>query len=360
MSTLEEWAAECVGLAIEVELGWFRPRQSGDLAPSAGAQFGVLPLWRIRDHTVALLARPGTPVASWPGVLLRGEDLWTLSSDRATLVPQLLVRILCRQEGLALAQEWSTVEPGLAALHAHLEGDAATLTAVAASLGSTERPSLADPAGDDERERSRLAGALFRAVDRSPASLLYADWVDASAAGDTPAPTAVEEFGPWARRVVCWSEVLDLAGRGVGRFPAVARHAVIEATAGLDSGVTTRVAWHADVGEGSAETVLLETAMRIRQDPEAQAEYPVASALATAMDSEGPKYRGLAHAEAVVVLKDQGEPERAWDALQSAAWWSSRSLGEVPQFIVEGGRLLAQENGWRDLAAVLERSEVAD
>jgi hypothetical protein len=286
---------------------------------------------------------------------VRDDDCWTVASDRTTLVPQLLVRSTLRtSERRALAQEWSEIEPGLMALHAHAGGNEAAMAAVAEGLGATElsATSATEPADD---ESWRLASSLFRAVDPTPAARQFADWLDALSAGQAPPSAAAEAYGIWSRRVMCWSEVLDLAGRAPVRFAAPSRYSIIEQAAGVDSGVSLRVSWRADIGEGSAETVLLEVAMRIQQ--EANIDDGVTRALALAMDSEGPDYRGLAHAEAVVVLKDRREPERAWGALQSAAWWSSRHLGHMPDFVMNGGRLLAEENGWTDLLSVLERSD---
>ncbi|MEO5851901.1 MAG: hypothetical protein ABIQ15_05260, partial [Nocardioides sp.] len=184
---------------------------------------------------------------------------------------------------------------------------------------------------------------------------LYAQWLDAHSAGQFPAPASTEAYGRWSRRVMCWSEVLELSGRGAPDRSALPRQSIIEGAAGVDSGLSPRVSWRADIGEGSAETVLLESAMRLEQEPDI--EDPITRALAHAMDNEGLDYRGLAHAEAVVVLRDRGEPERAWGALQSAAWWSSRHLGEMPDFVMNGGRLMAEENDWTDVASMLERSQ---
>jgi hypothetical protein len=152
--------------------------------------------------------------------------------------------------------------------------------------------------------------------------------------------------------------VLDFAGRGTGRAPAPWRYRIIEEGAGVDCGLPIRASWQVDVGDGSPETVLLEAAMRV--DQEGSLEDPVTKAMARAMESEGPYYRGLAHAEAVVVLNEQGQPERAWGALQSASWWSARNMGDIPEALLRGANLLAQEQGWAEIFAVLDLGGGAD
>ena len=39
-------------------------------------------------------------------------------------------------------------------------------------------------------------------------------------------------------------------------------------------------------------------------------------------------------------LDERGEPERAWGALHSAAWWGARNVGEAPPAMLDGARLL--------------------
>ena len=83
---------------------------------------------------------------------------------------------------------------------------------------------------------------------------------------------------------------------------------------------------------------------------------PVSIALARALTEQALSYRGLAHAEAVVVLDERGEPERAWGVMQSAAWWAARRTGAVPDAILEGARFLAERHGWADVAWVVARA----
>jgi hypothetical protein len=67
-------------------------------------------------------------------------------------------------------------------------------------------------------------------------------------------------------------------------------------------------------------------------------------------------YDGYAHAEAVVALDESGEPERAWGALHSAAWWGANSVGKAPAAMLDGGRLLAERHGWKDIGWALDRA----
>jgi hypothetical protein len=67
-------------------------------------------------------------------------------------------------------------------------------------------------------------------------------------------------------------------------------------------------------------------------------------------------YEGYAHAEAVVALDERGEPERAWGALHSAAWWGANSRGVAPSAMFDGARLLARRHGWDDIAWAVEQA----
>ena len=353
MTELSAWVAQsrglAVGLGVGAHLALDRPQEVG----ATGLFLGALPLWSAQGHTVALLALPPLPVEGWPGVVIRDDECWTVSSDRRTLLPQLLLRSVLRFPDRAgrLRDAWHDVEPRLQSLHSHLGGDMAGLTTVGRAVASEE---FVKALSGERQSRGieHATSSLFRSIDGSPQAQEYADWLDSVSAGRAAALRDASAYGAWSRRVLCWSEVLDFAGMGVDRPPEPWRQRIIEELAGIDTGMPVRVSWQVDIGDGSAETVLLEAAMRMDQSTSDLD--PVTVAIAEAMEAEGPAYRGLAHAEAVVVLNQRDQPERAWGALQSANWWAARSLGEVPDFIPRGGRLLAQEHGWSDILGLLD------
>ena len=84
---------------------------------------------------------------------------------------------------------------------------------------------------------------------------------------------------------------------------------------------------------------------------------PVVAGIVRALVAEGTSYRGLAHAEAVVVLDERGEPHRAWGSLQSAAWWAARSTGHTPEAMLTGAIFLAERHSWDDVHWVVERAQ---
>jgi hypothetical protein len=75
--------------------------------------------------------------------------------------------------------------------------------------------------------------------------------------------------------------------------------------------------------------------------------------LVKALAIEGVSYQGYTHAEAVVALDEADQPERAWQVLQSAAWWAARRAGHVPDAMLTGALFLAERHGWGNILRVV-------
>ncbi len=65
-------------------------------------------------------------------------------------------------------------------------------------------------------------------------------------------------------------------------------------------------------------------------------------------------YAGLAHMDAARALKKSGQPEDAFAALTSAAYWFGLHGGDERVELAEAAQLLAKEAGWTDTLAALE------
>jgi hypothetical protein len=361
MSGLDAWVIEiskCVReLRSEHVLGVDQPPDSVLSRKVAATGFpAVLPLWTGRRHIVGLLADPLANPETWSGVILQDEQGLTIASDARTLLPQLIVqRVLSNSPDTAeqLANRWSEVGEKALALHRILGGTDDELEAVVAVASD----SVAREAFKYKQDRAAVFEAahssLCRKIDHSEPFVRYADWLDASIAGRWTKPEDPSRYGAWGRRVLCWAQRLAFAQPTMPRVPTTWLHRIVEERAGIDSGVPVEASWSIQLG-ASGEAALIEAAMVIDHEPPSTD--PVSAGIVRAMLAEGTSYRGFAHAEAVVALDERGEPERAWAALQSAAWWAARNTGKVPDAMLEGARFLADRHGWVDVRWVVERA----
>ncbi|HEY5958717.1 MAG TPA: hypothetical protein VIV60_19285, partial [Polyangiaceae bacterium] len=259
--------------------------------------------------------------------------------------------------GAQLAKNWSDHRGPVEALHRWFGGAAESLEAViAVALDVESRRSLLY-AADRIRRYESAHGELFRRVERSSEFAAYADWLDAAIANKWRPIEAPAKYGPWARRVICSAlrfQSGDHDDLGVRREWL---DWLIEGGAGIDSAIPSTPTWDIQVGGSSGETALAEAAGQRDQAKGASREpTKVSDGLTAALLKQGTSYTGVAHAEAAVVLDEDGQPERAWEALQSAAWWSARNSGSTPEAILQGILFLAERHGWTDITWAVQRS----
>jgi len=361
MTALDDWVKE-VRAAVDAlvpgrGLGIGQPPDRALSQQVALAGFpGVLPLWGARRTLFGLRVVPGADPRAWPGVFIQDGQGLTLATDARTLVPQAIVnRHLSGDPAAAerLAGEWGEAGPGTLALHRALGGADEALDAVVATLGEPAAREAFRWREGKEAEFEAAHSALARKIDASPAFVRYADWLDGCIAGACAAPEDAPAFGAWERRVLCLASRLALSRPGTPKLGAPLVLRVVEPDAGIDSAVPGEPSWSIQPGGASGETTLVEAAASLGDEPPAD---PVAAGLVRALTTEGSSYRGLAHAEAVVALDEGGEPERAWGALQSAAWWAARNTGGVPPAMFEGARFLSERHGWADVGWVVQRA----
>jgi hypothetical protein len=362
MSKLDTWFSEIgrsvVALGSEPSIGVSEPPSPALSRTVALTGFpGVLPLWSGRRHTVGLLVKPLSVPRTWPGVILQDGEGLTIASDARTLLPQLIVmRLLSKfpDAGRKLAERWREIGPNALALHRVLGGTEEELEEVVAIARDPARREVFNFRKGQEAAFEEAHSTLCRKIDRSEPFVRYADWLDAWIAGCWIAPQDQAYYGAWGRRVHCWARILASLSPAAPKLASGWLHRIVESDAGIDSGLPARASWSVQAGSASGETALVEAAMEI--DPEPPPTDPVSAGIVRALLTEGTSYRGLAHAEAVVALDERGEPERAWGALQSAAWWAARNTGQVPEAMFEGARFLAERHDWVDVRWVIERA----
>ena len=196
--------------------------------------------------------------------------------------------------------------------------------------------------------------ALARQIDTSDAFNAYADWLDGAIDGDKALPADVEALGAWKRQVAAWAARIAPLPAGASAVPDDVLAELIEAFAGVDVGVPIAATWALRAGAASGETAILSAANKL--DPDNMPADPVAAGLVRALQDQGIDYEGYAHSEAAAARDEQGQPARAWAALNSAAWWMARRVGEAPPAIVDAARLLADRHGWVDIRWTIDRA----
>jgi hypothetical protein len=358
MVKLGEWEADIA--AAVGDLSWpsdicISPIDlNARLALTAKGFFGVLPLWREAEVTAGLLALPNLEPTGWPGIIEKGGQALTLSSDAGTILPRFLMsRFLSNNIAGAkqLSKAWPEAQAGLSALHAVLGGMAETLEVLADVINdSRERRAFEYDAGVEGFETAH--SILARRIDRSEQFSRFADWMDASIAGDPLPRESAQAYGPWARQL--YVRAAGLPDDLVDDLPQATLLELLETFAGIDTAVPNVPTWEARPGAGSGQAALVALAARI--DLDSCPNDPVAAGLLRALRVQGVRYDGYAHAEAVVARDEGGQPERAWGTLHSAAWWAARSIGEAPSAMLDGARLLADRSDWKDIRWVIDRA----
>ena len=129
---------------------------------------------------------------------------------------------------------------------------------------------------------------------------------------------------------------------------------LLEYYGGVGSGVPTEPTWALRPGAYSGAVVASIVAGLI--DGSNLAEGQIQQNIVRMMVDDGVDYNGRAHAEAVALADEGGEPLRAWGLLNSAAWWAAHSLGKVPPAIFDGARLLCDRHDWDDIRWVLNHN----
>ena len=356
MSGIETWCADVERMATAVSAFPSIGIELPAYGALANGMPGILPLWQAHGQTFGLLAEPDVDWPAWAGVVAADGQALTLATDARTLLPQMIVCQLASDPDAArgLAAGWNDHEQALMSLHECLGGSVETLDLVIAAA-SDRKTANALSYGAGVAVSEHIHGELLRQVDQSLAFGRYSDWFDSAVADRWSAPEEPSYYGAWGRRVLCWCNRLsftqpDKPGPSLDQL-----WHVVEGHAGLDSGVPPVATWAVQPGEASAESALIQAALSIDHHP--PVDDPVRQGIKRALLREGSAYRGVAHAEAAVVLDERGESRRAWAVLQSAAWWVARSTGQTPEAIVTGARFLARRHEWADVLWVLEHAQ---
>jgi hypothetical protein len=316
----------------------------------------VYPIGRsFSNSLIGLRLRPGTPLARSPVVSARGAEAVTLCSSPAYLVPTLVFNQMLigeprwREVAKLSAADWA---PAIA-LHRALGGgdDLEGLRAVAADRALAA--SIAVGADDYERWVHAVSGIKSR-LDAAPETATY--WRYAAAVAITKSATPLPDAGGWNGALAA---LAFYASRDEGA-PEAARALQLEAawrmmqappaldTSRSGTGIALVPSSHKSVelGVSAAKVVAKRKPPAWTGDPL----LPAIEQLATTKP-----YDGAAHALAASILARAGDPERAFDALTAAAYWSFHASGSAQPDALDAAVGVARHAGSTDVADALEQ-----
>lgn len=315
---------------------------------------GVLPLWSDNSWTFGLMVVPDCKAKDWPGVMVWREQAISISTDSATLLPRFLVaRHLSNfpDEACSLKKNWDAIRTPLEALHIALGGRIGALDHLAEVVADDSTRERFNLSVSSRQEFETAHEALFRAMDNSAEFTAFADWFSAELRGERRTVDPIV-YGNWGRQALAWSLQFDVALGTLGSdFSSFAP--LVTGQNGWDTGVSVAPSWH-DTGSGGSLGLGTMVAQLI--DAGSELADPIDQCLAHAIAQAGSGYDGIAHAEQVPFLDDQGEADRAWSALCGAAWWMHMSRGEIAPAIFDGARLLCDHHGWEDILWIVDQA----
>jgi hypothetical protein len=317
----------------------------------------VLPFARtLSDEIIGVRMVPGTPLAQSPVVMLNQAEAMTIASTPTRLVSNSIYMSMMggqefwnRKRGLTSAT-WDQ----LAALHRQLGGtdDLQPIRTVIAD--DALRDAVLDFGG-------RLIEGMTTALARLDSSAQTAAFLKfARRAVEThDAPFPLPDVGCWRAAAAAIAYVSNGVATWQGtrdHWKRMAAWEVVNQPPGLDTaqgalpsliapphGTSARLLFAAARDLAEAESKL---AVDVTRDPL----WPAIRAIA----AEAADYGGLAHMDASPLLKEAGDPERAFTATIAAAFWRWTLTQEPFPELLIGAQMLAAQSGWTEIAEALQ------
>jgi hypothetical protein len=304
----------------------------------AAGTFALSPIGIVDDlWVIGARLRPGRAVTESAIVCALGPSSVTLAPAPRFLVPGLVLRSVrgnrkrWRRVRELLDVEWRE----LAALHASL-GAEDQLERFRALI---EDDLLgARITAEHRNEQVQAVADAWVRLDDSPTAGHFAEAIRTVLAGGVP--NVHRSYGAWR------TAVAGMCSAATTSDFAQWWWALVSESPGVDAAVMP----HGAPELVAAAQLQQDAARRLAElDGPWQADllWPAVDALARAIRPH--LYNGLAHVEAARALDEAAQPERAWDALESAAYWAV-TAGHTPYQIMSAARWLAEKNGWVALA----------
>lgn len=307
------------------------------------------------QEVVGVRLLPNRSILESPVVICSGNQIITASTTLASAIPMLIYRYSLYEQPKRwkiICDRWSQIEDELIALHSALGGHD-RLKGIRSLLFDEQIYSQSNqPNAFQESVRESLD-----ILDQSPEHLLYRKYVHQAILTHTATIPLPKGFGCWTNAAKIIAFQANLSRKYDIEFPLLAAWEVVNMPASVDTG-TTREIQHLFRSGGNADLRIYKAVEFLYQYqdkvPTEWQEDPIWKA--TMMLAEhGQNYNGIAHIETAKHLDEQGQPERAFDALISAAFWSYNYQGKALNTTIEAAYYLASKYGWEEIYAILDQ-----
>lgn len=306
-------------------------------------------------EVLGLRRLPGVDSKDWPFVVALGYQALTVASKPASALPMRIfsARLFNLPAGWrSLQPRWSAVVSELRAVHEALGGTDQLDRLDRVVTDDALKESVLFRGGDVQPVE--LAGArVLRTLDGDTGHGRYRAHLDALLLGTVPLVLDFDVFGAWASAAAANSVVaMQWTMRGEEAFPP-ACWALLRGPAPLDAAVL-RVPSHfprlssvplADQTLLSAARGLADAKKACPSDWTTDPFFDASMALA----EHGKSYDGGAHLVAAERLEGSAEPERAFVALQCAAFWSRCNRGNASPDALRAAVALADRQSGSEL-----------
>lgn len=306
-------------------------------------------------EVIGLRRIPGVESGGWPFVVAMGFQALTVASTPASGLPMRIfgARLFNLPSGWrSLQPRWSAVLSELRTVHEALGGGDQLDRLGRVVTDDAIKESLVYRGGDLQPIES-AGGLVLRKLDDHAGHQRYRAHLDALLLGTVPVVHDFGFFGAWASAAAANSVVaMQWTMRKEEAFRA-ACWAVLQGPGPLDAAVL-RVPTHFPrlSSVPLADQTLLSAASGLAATkhacPREWSEDPLFDA-SMALADGGTKYDGSAHLAAAIALEASGQPERAFTALQCAAFWSRCNTGISSPDVLRAAVALADRHAWAGL-----------
>jgi len=318
----------------------------------------ILPFAKVRPFTnyfgkciLGIRIIPGQALSESPVLMYSNNKAVTVSSSLGTALPMMVYRNQLQYGREPFYELWQDVEHELLELHAALGG-----TDDLEGLRSVLFDDNLFPNDESLGVSPDIASESLKRLDPTPQHLLYRQYVQSAITqlvATFPLPDGLEHWKNAATLVALEihqndesQDIKTLVAWEVAKLPA-----------SLDTSTDYNVE-HLPTPLGNADLRVAQAAKILANHQESISDHwksdPIWSPT-MAIAENHLAYNGIAHVEAAQYLDEAGQPERAFDALISAAFWSYNYQGEALTTTLDAARYLADKYNWLEISQVFER-----
>lgn len=294
---------------------------------------------------------PGQALSESPVLIYSANKATTVSTSLSTALPMIIYRKRLQFSRQKFYELWQEVEDELLDLHAAMGGKDC--------LEGLRSVLFDDSLFPDESTLDVLPDIARRSLDLLDPTLqhlLYRQYLHKAITQQVATFPLPDGLGAWKNAATVAAlqiheneesqEITMLAAWEVAKFPA-----------SIDTSTDYKMVEHMPTPLGNANLRVASAAKILDNHQASISDHwksdPIWSpTMAIAEDHYA--YNGIAHVEAAQYLDEAGQPERAFDALISAAFWSYNYQGEAFPATLDAARHLADKYNWLEISEILE------